>query len=94
MSCFQIDMAKENEKCSVPSYPVPTSARLYTPECLFSSEPRVGRFAGLCYLQGRKGSLAEGVCSCHLSSWLQLSLNRTKQGATGKEVFREGEISY
>lgn len=52
-----------------------------------------GRFAGLCYLQGRKGSLAGGVCSGHLSSRLQLSLNRTKQGATGKEVFREGAIS-
>lgn len=49
--------------------------------------------AGLCYLQGRKGSLTKGVCSCHLSSWLQLSLNRTKQGATGKEIFREGAIS-
>lgn len=49
--------------------------------------------AGLCYLQGRKGSLTKGVCSCHLSSWLQLCLNRTKQGATGKEIFREGAIS-
>lgn len=61
MSCFQIDMAKENEKCSVPSYPVPTSAPLYTPECLFSSELRVGTFrAGLWGRKIRRTVLSAG----------------------------------